>query len=60
MNRAIELANEIKRKQQAIAASNSNRLKKDYAKGIIKNKRELKDYCKFKKIDIAEVYNAMR
>ena len=49
------LFDEIKRKKQALAKTNSPHLTVDYAKSIIKDVRELKYYCKAKNINIKDL-----
>ena len=56
MNKAVEFAKEILRKEKAVQKSESNKLKRDYNKGIASEKEELEFYCKCKKISISEVY----
>lgn len=51
MLKALEFAQEIKRKQEAIKKSNSRHLKNDYSKSIKRDIKELKYYCKQKGID---------
>lgn len=49
------LYDEIKRKKQALAKTKLSYLTVDYAKSIIKDVRELKDYCKTKNINIKDL-----
>lgn len=55
MKQAKEMAKEIYRKKQALQKTKSEHLKRDYTKSINSDLRELKDYCKFKGLDIKEV-----
>lgn len=56
MNKAVEFAKEILRKEKAVQKSKSNKLKRDYNKGITSEKEELEFYCKCKGISVSEVY----
>lgn len=44
----IEYENEIKRLKEAVAKSNSDYLKRDYKKKIVRMQNELKEYRKFR------------
>lgn len=55
MNKAIEFYSEILRKRQALQKSKSQNLKRDYAKSINRSMHELRQYCDFKNISVAEV-----
>ena len=48
MNKAIEYANEIKRKQKVAKAIDNPYLKRDYEKSIKCSIRQLRWYCKEK------------
>lgn len=55
MKQALILVEEINRKKAAIDKSDSIYLKSDYLKSITDDLRELKDYCKFKKISFEKI-----
>lgn len=48
MNKAIEYANEIKRKQKVVNTTDNPYLKRDYEKNIKRSIRQLRWYCKEK------------
>ena len=55
MNKAIELAKEIQRKQKAIQETKSDKLKRDYTKSVARSIRDLKYYCKVKKLNYIQL-----
>ena len=55
MKQALILVDEINRKRKAIDETKSIYLKSDYLKSISDDIRELKTYCKYKKISFAKV-----
>ena len=55
MKRAIEFAKEILRKQAAIEASRSYKLKNDYIKSVKQDIRDLKYYCYRQHLNFNEV-----
>ena len=50
MKQALILVGEINRKRQVIKQTKSKHLKADYTKSIRGDIRELRTYCKYKKI----------
>ena len=54
MKQALIYLDEIKRMQQAIKKTKSYKLKNDYSKAIKRKKAELKEYCKYKNINLKE------
>ena len=57
MNSAVELAKEIYRKIKAREKTKSETLKRDYAKSITRDYKELLYYCKVRQININEVWD---
>ena len=55
MKQAKLLVDEINRKREAIRKTNSTHLINDYHKSIRSDMFELRDYCRFKGIDLNEV-----
>lgn len=55
MNKALELAQEIRRKQSAVQKTKSEKLKRDYSKSIVRSIRDLKYYCKSKNLDYVRI-----
>ena len=55
MNRAIEFAQEIRKKQEIINNTNSRHLKTDLTKCVKRSIKELKFYCKSKGINYCEL-----
>lgn len=60
MNKAIETAKEIGRKQKALQKTKSDKLKSDYGKSIHRSIKELRFYCKCKGLNYNEVIKAAR
>ena len=56
MNAAVELAKEIYRKIKAREKTKSETLKRDYAKSITRDYKELLYYCTVRGISIDEVW----
>lgn len=46
---------EIKRMQEALAKTDSKRLKADYSKRIARLKADLKEYCGYRGVDYREI-----
>ena len=57
MSAAVELAKEIYRKIKAREKTQSECLKRDYAKSIEKDYKELLYYCQVRKINIDDVWD---
>jgi len=57
MNSAIDFAKEIYRKIKAREKTQSEYLKRDYAKSIEKDYKELLYYCQVRKINIDDVWD---
>lgn len=55
MNKALELAQEIRRKQSAVQKTKSEKLKRDYSKSIVRSIRDLKYYCKAMNLDYVRI-----
>ena len=55
MNKAVEFAKEIVRKQEALKHSTSGTLRNDYRKCIRQSLNDLRFYCECKKIDMCQV-----
>lgn len=55
MKQAQKVVKEIERLKGAIYKTNSEHLIKDYSKQIIKLIKELKEYCKYKKLNYNDV-----
>lgn len=56
MDKQRELfVNEIKRMEEAIKITKSEKLKTDYSKAITRMKKELKCYDRFRKAEVAEI-----
>ena len=55
MKQAIKVVKEIERLKWAIYKTNSEHLIRDYSKQIVKLIKELKEYCRYKKLDYKEV-----
>ena len=55
MKQALSLVDEINRKNEAIRKTKSTYLINDYYKSIRSDMFELRDYCKFKGLDLNEV-----
>jgi membrane-bound inhibitor of C-type lysozyme len=60
MKRAVEFAKEIMRKEKALKVTKSDKLKQDYQKSVIRDRKELCYYCHTKNISINEVFKAAR
>ena len=56
MNSAVDLAKEIYRKIKAREKTNSEHLKRDYAKSITRDYKELLYYCQQMNINIDDVW----
>lgn len=52
MKQALIYLEEIKRMQQAISKTKSYKLQNDYRKAIKRKQAELKEYCKYKNINL--------
>jgi hypothetical protein len=52
MKQALIYLDEIKRMQQAISKTKSYKLQNDYRKAIKRKQAELKEYCKYKNINL--------
>ena len=57
MSNAIKFAKEIYRKIKARKKTKSDKLKRDYAKSITRDYKELLYYCKVRNIPINEVWD---
>ena len=57
MNNAVELAKEIYRKIKAREKTKSETLKRDYAKSITRDYKELLYYCQVRGLSIDEVWD---
>ena len=55
MKQAVKVVKEIERLKWAIYKTNSEYLIKDYSKQIVKLIKELKEYCRYKKLNYTEV-----
>ena len=55
MEQALKLVSEINRKREAIRKTKSTYLINDYSKSIRVDMFELRDYCKFKGLDLNEI-----
>lgn len=55
MKQALKVAAEIERLKGAIERTKSEKLKRDYSKGIRNLTAELKEYCGYRKIDFNEL-----
>lgn len=55
MKQALKLVDEINRKNEAIRQTRSTYLINDYYKSIRADMFELRDYCKFKGLDLNEI-----
>lgn len=55
MKQALKLVDEINRKNEAIRKTKSTYLRNDLYKSIRDDMFELRDYCKFKGLDLNEV-----
>lgn len=55
MKQALKVVKEIERLKWAIYKTNSEYIIRDYSKQIVKLIKELKEYCKYKKLDYKEV-----
>ena len=60
MNQALKLVDEINRKNEAIRNTKSTYLINDYYKPIRSDMFELRDYCKFKGLDLNKVARFIR
>lgn len=60
MDKAVDFAKEIVRKEKAVIASNSEKLKREYGKSIKSSMKELEYYCKCFKITVDEVMEKAR
>ena len=60
MKQAIKVVEEIERLKGAIEKTESEKLKKDYSKGIRKLTAELKQYCYYKKLKFSEVMRGQK
>ena len=56
LSAAVELAKEIYRKIKAREKTQSEHLKRDYAKSIARDYKELLYYCQVRKINIDDVW----
>ena len=52
MKQALKQIEEINRLQEAIQKTNSPKLRNDYSKAVRHKKAELREYCKYKNIDM--------
>ena len=57
MSAAVDLAKEIYRKIKARDKTQSEHLKRDYAKSITRDYKELLYYCQVRKINIDDVWD---
>lgn len=55
MKQALKVVKEIERLKGAIYKTNSEYLIKDYSKQAVKLIKELKEYCRYKKLNYNEV-----
>lgn len=55
MEQALKVVDEINRKREAIRKTKSTYLINDYHKSIRADMFELRDYCKFKGLDLNEI-----
>ena len=55
MKQAVDFAKEILRKQAAIEASSSQKLKNDYSRSVKQDIRDLKYYCYRRNLNYNEV-----
>lgn len=55
MIQALKLVDEINRKNEAIRKTRSTYLRNEYYKSIRSDMFELRDYCKFKGLDLNEI-----
>lgn len=55
MKQALKVVEEIERLKGAIEKTESEKLKKDYSKGIRKLTAELKEYCWYKNLNFKKV-----
>lgn len=60
MDKAVEFAMEIIRKERAVCKTNSEKLKRDYMKSIRSSKSDLRFYCESMKISYNDVMCAAR
>ena len=60
MKQALKLVDEINRKKEAIRKTKSTYLINDYHKSIRSDMFELRDYCKFKGLDLNEITRFIR
>lgn len=60
MNKAIEFAKEIVRKEMAISVTKSDKLKRDYSKSIKESTKDLRYYCKCRCISFEDVMKTAR
>ena len=59
MKQALKVVEEIERLKGAIEKTKSEKLKHDYSKGIRKLTAELKEYCRYKKLNFNEVMRGL-
>lgn len=55
MHQALKVAVEIERLKRAIYKTNSEHLIKDYSKQTVKLIKELKTYCRYKKLNFKDI-----
>lgn len=55
MERALKFVDEINRKNEAIRKTKSTYLRNDLYKSVRADMFELRDYCKFKGLDLNEI-----
>lgn len=55
MKQALKVVKEIERLKWAIYKTNSEYLIRDYSKQTVKLIKELKEYCRYRKLDYNEV-----
>ena len=60
MQQALKLVDEINRKNERIRQTKSSHLRNDLYKSIRSDMFELRDYCKFKGLDLNEVARFIR
>lgn len=51
MEQALVVVREIKRMEKAMRETESYRLRNDYGKGVERLKSELKQYCRYKRLN---------
>ena len=60
MNRAVEFAREILRKENAINTTGNDSLKRDYRMSVHRDRGDLIYYCHCKGLSVKEVYRLAR